>query len=143
MDQLFDLCHGPKSKLLIPNKTNFEFSDEFLYLPNDAFQYTSTKNEATTIEIEIKFEKEAILFINQIKKDFVYTCSKYEEISNKWEEYKKRDLKNLNVNPYLILINDSRCCDTGQQMKKFDKKPKSDIFFVFTDSLNKIYFYGK
>ena len=41
-----------------------------------------------------------------------------------------------------ILFNNSRCCDTGKQIKKFDHEPKSDILVAFTDTLNMNYFYG-
>ena len=122
LEGLFECAKGQYSRLIIPIKSNFELIDSFLYLPKDSFQYSLTEEKVQNLKIKLKFPDKGIIFFDQIKKNFEETYSKYNEIR--------------------ILINDSVCCDTGKNIAKFQKEGQEDIFFMFTDTLNKKLFYG-
>ena len=142
LEGLFECAKGQYSRLIIPIKSNFELIDSFLYLPKDSFQYSLTEEKVQNLKIKLKFPDKGIIFFDQIKKNFEETYSKYNEIRIKWEEMKAEISKKIEINSFLILINDSVCCDTGKNIAKFQKEGQEDIFFMFTDTLNKKLFYG-
>ena len=141
------------SDLIIPCKTNFELFDYFLLFQQSDFKYHQTGINST-LEINF-FEKPGpLLLCFQVKKDFAVVYKEYKEITAKWELFKKtmneeegmkksQTSEIWKTNFFLILLCDTKCVDTGKQETLFKLNGMDDILFLFADTLNSHFFYGK
>ena len=126
-----------KIVILIVDQINSADNDEFrilMELIRSFFPWTLIIFiESANNYIDQNVEKSLRLFTRHLCDFFISTI--------KWEEMKTEINKKIDINSFLILINDGVSCDTGKTIPKFQKESQEDILFIFTDTLNKKLFY--
>lgn len=135
-----EIINFPQNKcyLVLPMFSNYGLIDYYIFIPNNG--NAQIINDTSVNDLELQLNKDLLICI-QIKKDFQVIVDEYKEITQGWKKKKlKLKEKYPNSGIYLFLITQSERKEDGKKVTNFQQN-ENDIFLVFVDVINNVFFY--